>query len=252
MSKYLPLYDHLISRNRKEWNATFKEIEEILSFRLPKSAYSYPAWWANENQSHSYADSWLKAGWRTTDTNISGQRVRFIYTGISKSLKSKKNVSPKSIKKNLLTNDIYSWEDDEAISMHSEIYFHPIGKILKDSNRKLVFPVIEAMPSIYKFTIKSDGKPSCYIGETDNLKRRFNNYRNPDASQKTNIWLNEYLLDALEKAHEIGVSILKNVAELNFSNKMVKVDLSSKIDRRLIENMAIIFKRDSNVEILNK
>lgn len=78
MSKYNPLYDYLVSLDKHEWNTTFKEIENITKFKLPKSAYTYSARWANEATTHSHANSWLKAGWTTNNVNPAGGRVRFV------------------------------------------------------------------------------------------------------------------------------------------------------------------------------
>lgn len=41
MSKYEPLARHLAGLAVNEWTATFSKIEQILGFRLPKSARQY-------------------------------------------------------------------------------------------------------------------------------------------------------------------------------------------------------------------
>ncbi|MFP7296989.1 hypothetical protein [Neobacillus niacini] len=54
------------------------EIEEILTFKLPASAYKYSAWWANETEgTHTHARSWLMAGWKTTEVKP-GNKVTLI------------------------------------------------------------------------------------------------------------------------------------------------------------------------------
>jgi hypothetical protein len=56
---------------------SFAEIEELLRFKLPVSAYKYNAWWANEqNGNHSHARSWLSVGWKTSDVEL-GKKVTF-------------------------------------------------------------------------------------------------------------------------------------------------------------------------------
>jgi len=65
---------------RKEdmWRASFSEIESILGFPLPPSARKFNAWWENETRgSHSHARSWLSAGWRTRNLNLTGETVEF-------------------------------------------------------------------------------------------------------------------------------------------------------------------------------
>lgn len=78
MSRYQPLADFLASQKSNEWTATFADIEERLGFRLPESAYKYPAWWANQsNGGHSQTRGWRSVGWRTTALNLAGKCVRF-------------------------------------------------------------------------------------------------------------------------------------------------------------------------------
>lgn len=78
MSRYQPLADFLASQKSNEWTATFADIEERLGFRLPESAYKYPAWWANQsNGGHSQTRGWRSVGWRTTALDLASKCVRF-------------------------------------------------------------------------------------------------------------------------------------------------------------------------------
>lgn len=77
MSRYQPLADFLASQKSNEWMATFADIEERLGFRLPQSAYKYPAWWANQSNGHSQTRGWRSVGWRTTALDLERRRVRF-------------------------------------------------------------------------------------------------------------------------------------------------------------------------------
>lgn len=64
MSKYEPLARHLRELPRDTWDASFKEIEEILKFKLPPSAHKHDAWWGNSRRgNHSQAKGWIDAGW---------------------------------------------------------------------------------------------------------------------------------------------------------------------------------------------
>jgi hypothetical protein len=85
--KYVRLFQSL---NRKEKDVSrltlsINEIEEILEFKLPVSAYKYSAWWANESEgTHIHARAWLMAGWKTAEVKL-GNKVTFIkYLGVSK------------------------------------------------------------------------------------------------------------------------------------------------------------------------
>ena len=76
-TKYVPLYHHLIGLDGGEWSTTFAEIEDVLGFPLPSSARNHQAWWANESTTHSHAQAWLAAGYRTTAVNLTAEHVTF-------------------------------------------------------------------------------------------------------------------------------------------------------------------------------
>jgi hypothetical protein len=78
MSRYEPLAQFLAAKKSDTWDATFEEIEARLGAGLPKSAYKYPAWWANQTgPGHSQTRGWRSVGWRTCDLDLEGRRVRF-------------------------------------------------------------------------------------------------------------------------------------------------------------------------------
>lgn len=78
MSVYSPLQSHLKSLKYKHWKATFAEIERVLRRPLPKSAYTYQAWWANqEGAGHSQTAAWRDAGWRTANLDLASKTVEF-------------------------------------------------------------------------------------------------------------------------------------------------------------------------------
>ena len=77
MSKYESLPQFLASAQATSKRLTFAEIERILGFKLPKSAYEHEAWWSNNATGHSHARTWLNAGWRTQDVDLPGRKVTF-------------------------------------------------------------------------------------------------------------------------------------------------------------------------------
>jgi hypothetical protein len=77
MSKYAPLKHNLEARPREDTTLGFAEIEEILGFNLPRSAYQYDAWWSNEPSTHSQARAWADAGWQVWHVRRSAQSVHF-------------------------------------------------------------------------------------------------------------------------------------------------------------------------------
>lgn len=77
MSKYEPLPQFLASVGDVACRMSFSEIERILGFKLPKSAYQHEAWWSNNATGHSHARAWLQSGWRTEAVDLAARKVTF-------------------------------------------------------------------------------------------------------------------------------------------------------------------------------
>jgi hypothetical protein len=78
MSRYRALADYLKGRGASIWEASFEDVEKVIGAPLPRSAYRYPAWWANQTGvGHSQTEGWKSVGWRTARVDITGKRVRF-------------------------------------------------------------------------------------------------------------------------------------------------------------------------------
>ena len=80
MSKYNPLCNYLKNCDLKVVILEFEEIEEILGFVLPTSAYKYEWWWANEDvntTNHSHCKSWQGAGYKVDRVDFSNRIVSF-------------------------------------------------------------------------------------------------------------------------------------------------------------------------------
>jgi hypothetical protein len=74
MSKYKPLEEYL---SKVTVTLTYSEIEEILGFKLPETAYNLDQWWENNTSQHTQANAWLNAGWKKESVNL-GKDVTFI------------------------------------------------------------------------------------------------------------------------------------------------------------------------------
>ncbi len=77
MSKYSPLKDYLNRAEVGRVRLEFAEIERILGFRLPESAYRHAAWWSNNPEGHSHSLAWVAEGWRSEQVDVAGRRVTF-------------------------------------------------------------------------------------------------------------------------------------------------------------------------------
>ena len=84
--KYERLKSHFERLQGNVTEISYGEIERILGFKLPGSAYgtSYRQWWAN-TPSHSQAQAWLEAGWRVAGPNRDRQIVKFVRSSDVKS-----------------------------------------------------------------------------------------------------------------------------------------------------------------------
>ncbi|MBI1201448.1 MAG: hypothetical protein GC182_02945 [Rhodopseudomonas sp.] len=127
-----------------------------------------------------------------------------------------------------------------------------IGPVGLDISGKLEFPNVSAVAGLYRFCIaRSDLKKSVYVGETDNIQRRFAHYRNPGPSQMTNLRLNSLFKAALSTGGSIEVSIVTDSAWIVGMNLMT-ANFREKSVRRLFENFSLVFGELIHVEQLNK
>jgi hypothetical protein len=76
MSKYDPLRDYLARRTGSTTTLLLDEITAMIPGGLPRSAYSYEAWWNNDDDTHSHCRSWGDAGFYARP-NLATRRVRF-------------------------------------------------------------------------------------------------------------------------------------------------------------------------------
>lgn len=77
MSKYNGLIDLLAARGGSRVSLQFAEISEAVIGGLPRSAYKWNAWWENDPNGHSQAQTWLDAGWRVDEVDRDGEVVTF-------------------------------------------------------------------------------------------------------------------------------------------------------------------------------
>ena len=76
--KYSLLFEFLAERSGNQIEITFSELEQILGFKLPDSAYLYRPWWANQAKSgHSQAMAWDTAGGKTKLVNLEEEKLMF-------------------------------------------------------------------------------------------------------------------------------------------------------------------------------
>ena len=74
--KYRFLSDYLYESNQSRVKLTYAEIEKILKFRLPDSAATHRAFWANTT-SHSIALSWLSVNYSVVEVSLDNKYIVF-------------------------------------------------------------------------------------------------------------------------------------------------------------------------------
>jgi hypothetical protein len=79
VSKYFNLTSHLANLDAEAWEASFKDVEEVLGFPLPYSARQHRPWWAN--QGHAQSAAWLSACYKTANVDLANEKVTFVYFG---------------------------------------------------------------------------------------------------------------------------------------------------------------------------
>ena len=81
MSQYDPLYEYLtnMTASRADITLRFADLEQVLGFLLPASAYNRRPWWGNDTgaSGHVQAHAWMAAGWRVDSVDLGAERVHF-------------------------------------------------------------------------------------------------------------------------------------------------------------------------------
>ena len=74
---FIGLTAYLEKCGKDEIELSFSEVERILGFQLPDSAYLHQPYWSNSG-SHPIASGWLNAGYLSQHVDMKGQTVEFV------------------------------------------------------------------------------------------------------------------------------------------------------------------------------
>ena len=115
-------------------------------------------------------------------------------------------------------------------------YLGPVSRVDDD----LVFPLAIKGPAVYRILAGAES----YVGETSNLSRRLSNFRRPGGHKdtkvpRTNRRVNRWLLSSLATGNPQPEISYLSAATLHIGEKMECLDLSTKDQRLLLENLAI-------------
>lgn len=77
--KYLPLTNYLTGQppSVERLELDFAQVIIIIRDELPKSAWLYRSWWAND-PTHNQAKAWLDAGWETANVRMEERLLTFV------------------------------------------------------------------------------------------------------------------------------------------------------------------------------
>jgi len=150
VQKYRPLGDYLVKQCEVSVSLTFQEIEKILGFSLPPSAYNHRAWWAN-SLSHPQAGSWLNVGWKVCKVNMEKKTALLIRPLILSIHKETDNEEVLSLTATMDTKNLalilsgpnasataaYSWQ--QIIQMLIDVNPHMFGNFTRQPDHH-IFP----------------------------------------------------------------------------------------------------------------
>lgn len=252
MSRYEKLSTFLSSRDISTLNMTFRELEELLGFSLPSSAYNYQQWWANNPSPGRQSHSWLSVGWKTENLDLAGQSVSFRQIGCKQSAdrkheRDKTTACPQVQSVPRSSNDL-----PVSIRVSVEMKWRYLGALMLDANGNVVFPSAPTVPGLYRFRLMDNHNAQHYIGETAGLRRRFQHYRTPGPSQKTNIRVNVLFKEYLGSGGCVEVDIIVDGVKLLVRGTMIDADLHNKALRRLLENAALVTEGGTDITTLNR
>jgi hypothetical protein len=84
VGKYLPLENYLcdLPESQREVTLGFEQIESILNFKLPSSAYEDRRWWDHATEgNHVNARAWANAGWKIESLDVNAKWVKLVRIG---------------------------------------------------------------------------------------------------------------------------------------------------------------------------
>lgn len=139
-----------------------------------------------------------------------------------------------------------------SVRVFVEFRWQLLGRLGQGEGDRLLFPVAPRKSGLYRIRLLSNDDVRHYIGETDELRRRFQHYRTPGPSQKTNIRMNEEFRQHFAAGGTIEVDIATDGISVSSAGAPLRVDLADKAMRRLLEHAALVSEAGAGVTLLNR
>lgn len=78
MSKYAPFGEFLAKQKGDHIRLSFDQVEKVIGFKLPKSAYLERTWWSNNPDNNVMTKVWRRAKFRTTSVDMEKRVIVFV------------------------------------------------------------------------------------------------------------------------------------------------------------------------------
>jgi len=143
---------------------------------------------------------------------------------------------------------------NEELRATLRIGWQHYGSVKLDARGKLSFGKFPSGAYLYRFRVlRADGKREQYIGEAEDLDRRFARYRSPHVGQQTNWRLNAHCKDVLLEGGKIDIDIT-NHGWIAIDGIETKANLHWKQVRRTFEQLCLTLslRPDCNFTSLNR
>ena len=137
-----------------------------------------------------------------------------------------------------------------TVELAVRLTFVPAGQVVLDESGRPRFPALPTQPAAYRLTFTGVGPDRVYMGETDNTRRRGQNYRTPGPSQRTSLRINALLRDHLAAGGTAALAIA-STAEVIRDGLGARLDLAGKAGRVLAEHAALAAATLDGEEVLN-
>lgn len=258
MNKYEPLKLYFSSLKLSTIRLTFKDLEKILGCKLPPSAYKYSAWWQPNGHSHTY--SWCDCNFKVDSVDLVNQIVFYKKESlkINNKRKDKQNLKKHLITEPSVNNKSVKVETNKYIKIDNYKFIFLQKLIPEQQNNKIIeyqpqnkyrnlkklqlnkngdgnfckFSIVAPnISGVYLWVVDSE---IIYIGETENLQKRFNNGygrispRNCyNGGQSTNCKMNKIVLNCYKEGKSIDLYFCETA-----NHKEVEKFLLSKIKTR--------------------
>jgi len=122
-----------------------------------------------------------------------------------------------------------------------------VGEIHLGPDGRLLMPDPGHDPGIYRFRLTRGGAPTVYVGESEDVIRRFGQYRNPERSQRTNVRMNARMKAHIEAGVIVEVAVVTE-AVLTVAECHESLDLGRRTSRLLVEEHLLDEAREAGTD----